>query len=52
MMITKRVGDRLVRSINKFQQVLKLAKDRDVNESDTVSIIKDCTSSDVFGLAC
>jgi len=48
MKISKRVGDRLVRSINKFQQVLKLAKDRDVNESDTVSIIKDMLS-EVFG---
>jgi hypothetical protein len=37
-----------VRSINKFQQVLKLAKDRDVNESDTVSIIKDMLA-EVFG---
>jgi len=47
-MIPKRVGDRLVRSINKFQPVLKLAKDRDVNESDTVSIIKDMLA-EVFG---
>jgi hypothetical protein len=47
-MIPKRVGDRLGRSISKFQQVLKLAKDRDVNESDTVSIIKDMLA-EVFG---
>lgn len=47
-MIPKRVGDRLVRSIGKFQQVLKLAKDRDVNESDTVSIIRDMLV-EVFG---
>ncbi|MDP2930249.1 MAG: type I restriction enzyme HsdR N-terminal domain-containing protein [bacterium] len=47
-MIPKRVGDRLTRSINKFQQILKLAKDRDVNESDTVSIIKDMLA-EVFG---
>lgn len=47
-MIPKRVGDRLARSISKFQQVLKLAKDRDVNESDTVSIINDMLA-EVFG---
>lgn len=48
MMIPKRVGDRLARSIGKFQQVLKIAQDRDVNESDTVSIIKDMLA-EVFG---
>lgn len=47
-MIPKRVGDRLARSISKFQQVLKLAKDRDVIESDTVDIIKDMLT-EVFG---
>lgn len=47
-MIPKRVSDRLVRSVAKFQEVLKIAKDRDVNESDTVSIIKDMLA-DVFG---
>ena len=47
-MIPKRVSDRLVRSINKFQEVLKLAKDRDMNESDTVSIIRDMLA-EVFG---
>lgn len=47
-MIPKRVSDRLVRGITKFQQVLQIAKDRDVNESDTVSIIKDMLA-EVFG---
>lgn len=47
-MVPKRVQDRLVRSIAKFQQVIKIAKDRDVNESDTVSIIKDVLA-EVFG---
>lgn len=47
-MIPKRVSDRLVRSVAKFQEVLKIAKDRDVNESDTVSIVKDMLA-DVFG---
>jgi len=48
MTMPKRVSDRLTKSIGKFQQVLKIAKDRDVNESDTVSIIKDMLA-DVFG---
>jgi len=47
-MTPKRVSDRLVRSVAKFQQVLRVAKDRDVNESDTVSIVKDMLA-DVFG---
>jgi hypothetical protein len=47
-MIPKRVSDRLVRAVGKFQQVLKNAKDRDVNESDTVFIIKDILA-EVFG---
>jgi hypothetical protein len=47
-MMSKRVGERLARIIPKFQEVLKLAKDRDVNESDTVSIIKDMLA-EVFG---
>ena len=47
-MIPKRVSDRLIRSVSKFKPVLQLAKDRDVNESDTVSIIKDILS-EIFG---
>ncbi len=47
-MTPKRVADRLARSIGRFRQVLQLARDRDVNEADTVSIIKDMLA-DVFG---
>ena len=47
-MILKKVADRLNRTIVKFQQVLRIAKDRDVNETDTVSIIKDMLA-EVFG---
>lgn len=47
-MIPKRVSERLVRTVVKFRQILQIAKDRDVNESDTVSIIKDMLS-EVFG---
>lgn len=47
-MIPKRVADRLVREIGKFQEVLRLARDRDVNEADTVDIIRDILA-EVFG---
>jgi len=47
-MVPKRVSERLVRVGSRFQQIIKNAKDRDVNESDTVSIIKDMFS-EVFG---
>jgi hypothetical protein len=47
-MVPKRVIDRFNRTIGKFQQVLAVAKDRDVNESDTVAIIKDILA-EVFG---
>jgi predicted type IV restriction endonuclease len=46
--IPKKVSERLVKEIRRFQQVLTKAKDRDVNESDTVTIITDMLS-DVFG---
>lgn len=46
--IPKKVIDRFVKSMGKFQKVLKIAKDRDVNESDTVAIIGDIFA-DVFG---
>ena len=46
--IPKKVADRFNKTIPKYQKLLKIAKDRDVNESDTVSIIKDILS-DVFG---
>ena len=46
--ISKKVIDRLNKSVPKFQKVLQIAKDRDVNESDTVSILNDILS-EVFG---
>jgi len=46
--IPKRVAERLSKETRKFQRVLKSAKDRDVNESDTVVIVTDMLSS-VFG---
>jgi len=46
--IPNKVKDRLVSNIRKFQNVLSLAKSRDVNESDTVTIITDILC-DIFG---
>ena len=44
----KRVADRIERSVAKFQPVLRDARDRDVNESDTSDIIKDMLA-ELFG---
>lgn len=46
--IPKKVTERFARTVPRFQKVLQLAKDRDVNESDTVSIINDILG-EVFG---
>ena len=48
--IPKRVEDRLVAGVKKFQPVLTLAKSKDVNESDTVVILNDLLG-EVFGYA-
>lgn len=46
--IAKKVSDRLSKEVSRFQKILKTAKDRDVNESNTVTIIVDMLAS-VFG---
>ncbi len=46
--IPKKVGERLVAGIKKYQPILVAAKARDVGEADTVTIIKDMLS-DIFG---
>ena len=46
--IPTKVQDRLSASVKRFQQILTSAKSRDVNESDTVTIITDMLA-DVFG---
>ena len=46
--IPKRVSDRLASETRKFQKILTVAKDRDINESDTVIIITDMLA-DLFG---
>jgi len=42
--VPKKVVERFVKTVPKFQKVLQIAKDRDVNESDTVAIL-----NDIFG---
>jgi predicted type IV restriction endonuclease len=44
----KRTIERLNKAVGKFQKVLSVAKDRDVNEADTVSIVVDMLA-EVFG---
>lgn len=39
--IPKKVSERFIKSVPKFQKALKAALSRDVNEADTVSIIQD-----------
>ena len=41
MKISKKTEDRILSNLPKFQKVLGIAKARDLNESDTVSIITD-----------
>ena len=42
--IPKKLIDRFTKTLPKFQKVLQIAKDRDINESDTVSILNDIVS--------
>lgn len=46
--IPKKVADRLVEGVKRFQPILAAAKSRDVGEADTVTIVKDMLA-DVFG---
>lgn len=46
--IPSKVRERLVSGLKKFQPIIAKAKDKDINESDTVTIISDLLS-DVFG---
>ena len=46
--IPKRVADRFVKEVGKFQNVLRGAKDRDINEADTITIVTDILAR-VFG---
>jgi len=46
--IPKKIIERFTENVTKYQKVLKIAKDRDVNESDTVAILTDIFS-DILG---
>jgi predicted type IV restriction endonuclease len=46
--IPKKVEERLSRQVANFQKYLREAKDRDINESDTVTLVTDILAS-VFG---
>lgn len=46
--IPKRVAERIVAGLKRYQPILASAKSRDVGESDTVTIVKDMLA-DVFG---
>ncbi len=46
--IPKKVAERITKNLKKFQPVLSSAKDRDVNESDTVVIVTDMLA-ELFG---
>jgi len=46
--ISTKVSDRLTQGIKRYQPILSAAKSRDVNEADTVTIVKDMLQ-DVFG---
>lgn len=46
--VPKKVTDRLIAGIKKYQPILAAAKARDVGEADTVTIIKDMLS-EIFG---
>ena len=46
--IPKKVADQFIKQIGSFQRVLKKAKDRDINEADTVTIVTDILAG-VFG---
>lgn len=46
--VPKKAVNRFISNVPKFQKVLQVAKDRDINESDTVEIITDMLES-IFG---
>ena len=48
--IPKKVSDRFTKELGSFQKVLQAAKDKDINESDTVTIVTDILAS-VFGFS-
>lgn len=48
MWIPKRVQDRLVAGLRRYQPIVRKLKERDISEADTVTVVKDMLS-DIFG---
>ena len=48
MAISKKVTERIVQQLKRYQSILAEAKDRDISESDTVVIIGDMLA-DILG---
>jgi predicted type IV restriction endonuclease len=48
MAVSQKIIDRIGRNLGKFQNALEIAKDKDLNEADTVQIISDILA-DIFG---
>ena len=46
--VPKKLADHYAKTVTKLQRVLKVAVDRDINEADTVAIVKDIFS-DIMG---
>jgi hypothetical protein len=46
--VPKRIADRLQKQVGRFQRILQKARDRDINEDDTVTIVTDMLA-EVFG---
>jgi hypothetical protein len=46
--IPKRVQDRLIAGLRRYQPIVRKLKERDVSEADTVTVVKDMLS-DIFG---
>ena len=46
--IPKKISNRFIKQVGKFKRILKEARDRDINESDTVKIVSDILC-EVFG---
>jgi len=48
MAIPKKVAERLIAGVRRYQPILAAAKNRDIGETDTVTVVKDMLA-DVFG---
>ncbi len=46
--IPKRVQDRLIAGLRKYQPIVRRLRERDISEADTVTVVKDMLS-DIFG---